>query len=94
MARQKKNVVETVQKEFPEFAAVVESLGVQELEMKLASYAKENEKVIDAQEADESLQSAKGHASELQGPYTDAKKAIRLKSRYLISLIRDRGGDA
>lgn len=94
MAKAKKSVAEKVEKEFPEFVGAVAGLNVAELEGKLSTYAKEAERVEDAKDADEEFANAKALASELGGPYRDAKKAIRLKSRYLISLIRDKGGDA
>ena len=94
MARPKKNIKEVVQGKYPEFTDVVDGMGLIELEAMLSKYAKEAEKVSDAMEADEALESAKEEASRLAGPYRDAKKAIRLKSRYLIASIKDKGGDA
>jgi hypothetical protein len=94
MSKPKKNVKDVVQKEYPEFAATVDGLSVADLEKKLSTYAKEQEKVIEAQERDVGLEDAKAKVSELSGPYNDAKKAIRIKMRYLIAIIRDKGGDA
>jgi hypothetical protein len=39
------------------------------------------------------LEEAKNQVSELSAPYRDAKKVIRLKTRYIISLIKEKGGD-
>lgn len=94
MSRPKKSLTETVQKNYPEFTATVDRLSVSELETRLSTYAKESEKVSDAQEQDEELENAKNLVAELSGPYKDAKKAIRLKMRYIIKLIKDKGGDA
>ncbi len=58
---------------------------------RLAHYAKEAEAVEDAKEADEELEQAKESAAQLAAPYRDAKKAIRLKSRYIISLLKEKG---
>lgn len=92
MAKNKKDIRVTVQKLFPEFPEVVDSLSVDDLEKRLSQYAKEAENVQDAKEADEALEEAKNQVSEYSAPYSDAKKAIRLKMRYLIALIGDKGG--
>lgn len=94
MAREKKSVVEIVQKQYPEFTPTVDGLSVSELETKLSTYAKEAEKVKTAKEEDEELTQTKALASELAGPYNDATKAIKLKMSYIIALIKDKGGDA
>lgn len=92
MARPKVDIREKVQKEFPEFTDTVNSLSVSELNERIATYAKESEAVEKAKEEDEALEDAKGVVQELSAPYKDAKKAIRMKIRYMIALIQDQGG--
>lgn len=94
MARPKKTVKETVQKDYPEFASEVDSLQLADLEKKISTYAKESEKVAKAREDDTELNDICEQKAFLEGPYKDAKKAIRLKIRYLIELVKDKGGDA
>lgn len=94
MARPKKSIAEKVQAEFPEFAASVDGAGVAELESKLSTYAKQQEEVEIAMEDDTALEDSKALTSELSGPYRDAKKAIKMKMKYIIALIKDRGGNA
>lgn len=94
MARQSKSVQEQVQKNYPEFTATVDGLSVQDLEGKLSTYAKEADKVDEAKKADEELTRTKALVAELSGPYSDTKKAIGLKMKYIISLIKEKGGDA
>jgi len=91
--RQKKTVSERVQKELPEFADTVAGLSVDELHGRLAELAKASEAVEEQKEQDEALETAKETQKELMSPYRDAKKAIRLKSRYIISLIKEKGGE-
>ena len=90
----KKTVQEQVQKDYPEFVSTVDGLSVQDLEGKLSSYAKEADKVRVAREEDEELTRTKALATELSGPYKDALKAIALKTKYIIELIKEKGGDA
>lgn len=94
MARPKKSIEEKVQAEFPEFAASIASSGVTELESKLSTYAKQQDEVELAMEADTALEDSKALTSELSAPYRDAKKAIKMKMKYIIALIKDRGGNA
>lgn len=91
MSKPPKSVVETVQKEFPEFAAEVESLQTEDLNARIARLAKDNQEVQDAKEADEGLEIAKAVTAERSAPYREAKRAISLKVRYIINLLKDRG---
>lgn len=91
MAKVKKSVQEKVQGEFPEFADEVASLGIDELNTKLASLAKGLEESEQAKESDEELAKTRELATELAAPYKDIKKAVNLKTKYVISLLRDKG---
>lgn len=94
MGRPKLNVMQKVQKEMPEFTAETAGLSVDQLNARLAQLAKDGEGVEEAKESDEALEDAKDTVSACSGPYRDAKKAIRLKQRYIIGLIKEKGGDA
>jgi hypothetical protein len=91
MARSKKSVREKVEKEYPEFAEEVAALTADQLNNRLATLAKGLEESEDAKESDEELERAKLLASELSAPYRDVKKAVQLKSKYVIGLLRDKG---
>jgi hypothetical protein len=93
MKKPKKDVRQKAQKQLPDFVEVVDALGVDELEKRLNTLAKQAEEVESAKEADEALEEAKQAVSELGAPYRDAKKDIRLKTRYIIQLIGEKGGD-
>jgi hypothetical protein len=92
--RGKLSLRETIDKKYPEFAGMVDGLALSDLEAKISTYAKEAEKVKDAKKVDEALISAKNTVTEYAGPYNDASTAINLKIRYLISLVKEKGGDA
>jgi len=94
MAKGKKDIRVQVQKEMPEFTEVIDTLSVDDLEKRLSTYAKESESVDDAKAADEGLELAKDQVKEYSAPYSDAKKAIKLKMRYIIAMIGDKGGAA
>lgn len=94
MARPKKSPLEKLREEQPSFVDEVVGLSVDQLNNRLARLAKDAELNEEAKEDDEDLAKAQAEASELSAPYKDAKKMIRLKSRFIISLIKDKGGDA
>lgn len=94
MARQKKTIQEVVQTEFPEFFSEVAGLSTDQLNNRLATLAKNLEESETAKEEDEELEEAKATATELGAPYRDAKKALRVKSKFIIGLLKEKGADA
>lgn len=93
MSKEKKDIRLTAQKKIPEFVDVVDGLGLDDLEKRLNTLAKQAEEVEKAKENDVGLEDAKAAVKELSAPYGDAKKEIRLKTRYIIQLIGEKGGD-
>lgn len=91
MSRPKVNVQQKAQKEMPEFTAEVDSLSVDQLNARLAQLAKDSDEVENTKEACEALEEAREAANQLSTPFKDAKNAIRLKSRYIIALLKDKG---
>jgi len=89
----KESLVNKVQKEMPEFTSEVVGLSVEQLNARLSQLSKDAMACEDAKEADEELSTALANASELGAPYRDVKKAIKLKSRFILSLITDKGGN-
>ncbi len=87
----KKNIQQTVQEELPEFAAEVASLDTDALNLRLSQLAKDLDEVEQAQDNDIGLEQARANASELAAPYRESKKAVKTKSKYIISLLKDRG---
>lgn len=92
MAKQKRPNSEVVEKAYPDFVPTVAGLSIDELEKRLVGYAKHAEDVEDAKENDKGLEEAKAQVAEFGAPYRDAKKEIRLKSRYIMNLIKEKGG--
>ena len=87
-----KSLTETVQSEYPEFADEVLALNVEQLEKRIANYQKELADSEEHKANNEVLKSVKAQYDELKGPYEDVKKAVKLKTKYLVSLIREKGG--
>lgn len=94
MGRTKKSVQEKVQTEYPEFATEVAGETPAQLNNRLAGLAKYLEQTEEAKENDNQLEIAREQVKELSGPYNDTKKALRIKSKYIITLLREKGADA
>ena len=84
---------QSFESEHPEFVAEVNALSVAELDARLAGLSKANEENADARDNDEDLQEARESARQCAAPYNDLKKVIKLKSRYIIKLIKEKGGE-
>ena len=91
MARSKKTLTEKVQEQYKEFADEAERLSIDQLNAKLVSLAKYQNENEEAKERDEDLEKAQALAAELGAPYKDTKKAIALKSKYVIHLLKEKG---
>lgn len=92
MAKEKMSLDQKIHKDYPEFAAVIDSMGVDELEERLSAYAKEREKTDEHLKENEDIKAKKAELSELTGPYNDTLKALKLKIKYIIASIKDKGG--
>lgn len=83
-------IKDKVQKDYPEFTDSVDSLKLADLESNMLQMAKYREETEMAKKKDEELEKAKAEVKELQAPYNDALKALKLKMAYLGLLIKDR----
>lgn len=92
MGRPKKSIAEKVQNDYPDFAQEVEGLSVSDLEKRLSNFAKAIAENDENQENDEKLEEAKDVVSELAAAYSGPRKELKLKSRYMTSLIKEKGG--
>lgn len=81
------------QKDYPEFTDSVDSLQLADLEKNLLTLAKYREETEMAKKKDEELEKAKEEVKELQAPYNDALKALKVKMAYLGLLIQERKSD-
>lgn len=88
----KKSVKEQVQDKFKEFAAECEGLSVDGLKARIVSYQQQLQESEEAKAGDVELENARNTAAEYAAPYNDVKKAVKLKTSYLIELIAEKGG--
>lgn len=87
----KKDVRAVVEGEFKEFVEEVQALNSVDLNNRLAQMAKHAEEVINTKENDERLNEVREELKQLNAPYRDSLKALKLKNKYIILLLKDRG---
>lgn len=91
MARPTKDLETRVSENYPDFYKEVQTLPTDDLNSRLTGLAKGREETLEAKDNDEALEEAKESVSQLSGPYRDTLKAVSLKTRYLMKLLKDRG---
>jgi hypothetical protein len=93
-ARKPRTLVEKIESEFPDFQSEVVGLDVGKLEKRIADMQKELQDAADFQEEKrgEEIRNLAAELKEARGPYNDVKSAVSLKTKYLVTLIREKGG--
>lgn len=92
MNKPKKSIQAQVKEDMPEFYDESLGLSVEQMDARLAQFAKDLEAIQDTKADDEALREASEKLSQLRAPYLESKKAVKLKSKYLIALIKEKGG--
>ncbi len=80
-----------VAKEFPEFVDEVQGLTIEALRNRIVNMQQALDESEAHKEANDTLKEARANLTELSGPYRDVKRAIQLKTRYIIELLREKG---
>lgn len=88
----KKTLLEQIDNLDSQFAESVLKLNAQELKNRIASLASQLQESETHREENSALQKAKDEVKELSGGYNDVRKAVKLKTKYLISLLQEKGG--
>lgn len=92
MGKNQTTLREQVDKKYQGFADEVESLSITQLEARISSYQKQLDESEEHKEANELLKHAQEKVSELNGPYNDIRNAVKLKTKFIIHLIKEKGG--
>jgi hypothetical protein len=79
------------QKKYPEFTNEVDSLTADQLKARIVGLQQALQESDNAKEADEGLQLAKDQAREFAAPYNDVRKAVKLKTQYILELLSEKG---
>lgn len=81
---------EKCQKEYPDFCKEVDKLNAADIRTRIVGLQQALEE-SEAHKADNKpLADAKAEVKVLNEPYRDAKKAVKLKTAYLVDLLKER----
>lgn len=90
----KKTFREVVEEQHQDWVSSVQSLTTDQLDKRLLDLAKYEQELHAFKESDEKLAQAQDLAKELNAPHKENMKANKLKQKYLVMLIKDKGGMA
>lgn len=74
-----------------EFKENADTLSLSELEDYIVRLQKGLDESREHKEENIALRNAKDEVAELSGPYNDVEKAVKLKTKYLIELTKEKG---
>ncbi len=89
-----KSLQEKVDEKYAGYSGEVMGLSVPQLDQRIAQLQKTLEDAAQFQEEKngEALKSLAAQLKDLRADYGDVKKAVALKTKYLVSLVREKGG--
>ena len=76
-----------------DFMDSVDRLSIPELNARISQMQKDLDESESHKENNEELKRAKEEVKELTAPYRDVRNAIKVKTKYIITLIKDKGGE-
>jgi hypothetical protein len=96
MARTKKtgSLSEQVDTKYPGYVSEVAGLSVTQLEKRIADMQKtlEDAAIFKEEKNGEAIKSLREQLKDLNADYSDVKKAVVLKTKFCVTLIREKGG--
>lgn len=81
-----------VEKKYPSFVEETNGMSVADMNARLNKLVKNNDEIQTAMDENQKINEAKELLKELKGPYTDGIKENKLKIKYLIEMIKEKGG--
>lgn len=92
--RTAKTLMEKVDEKYPNYSQEVMGLSVEQLDKRIVEMQKtlEDSENHKEEKQGEALKKLKEDMKTINGPYADVKKAVALKTKFLVSLVREKGG--
>lgn len=81
-----------VEKKYPAFVEETNGMSVSDLNARINKLVKDTDQIQTAMDENQKINEAKELLKELKGPYTDGIKENKLKVKYLIEMIKEKGG--
>lgn len=89
----KKGFRELVEEQHADWAIGIQSMSTSELDNMILRYAKYREEIKEFRDKDEELARAKDLVKELNAPHRENLKINELKTKYLIMVLGEKGGN-
>lgn len=80
-----------IQKQYPDFTSEVDNLTPEQLKQRIVGMQQALSDSEAMRESDDQLQAARASAKEFAAPYNDVKKAVKLKTQYILELLKNSG---
>lgn len=75
-----------------EFKEEVDRLSIEALEARITAYQKGLDESREHKKNNEALAKVSAEKSELEAPYREVENAVKVKTKYIIELIKEKGG--
>ncbi len=79
-----------VQELYPDFTKEVDNLPADQLKTRIVALQQGLSYTLECKEKDDELTAVKALATELGAPYREAIKQVKLKTSYLVELLKER----
>lgn len=89
----KKDLRSVIEDDHQTWAEAVKGLSIQELDNMILRFAKYKDELEEFKKADQELADAKETVKELNAPHSENLKINGLKTKYLILLLGEKGGN-
>lgn len=86
-----KTISQIVEAEYKEFSQEVYNLPPSDLKNRIAALQQSLSESEEHKASNEALNEARDQVSLLSGTYRDVKKAVKLKTKYILELLKSRG---
>lgn len=83
--------MKTAENAHPDFCIEVQVLSTEQLKERVISLQQQLEESEEHKESNDALKEARVVCQELSAPYRDVKKAVKLKTKFILDLLKNRG---
>ena len=82
--------MKNIETEFPEFVNEVNNLTPEDLKFRIARLQQTLSESEQHKEDNDALKDARNELAAISAPYRDVKKAVKLKTAYILELLRSK----
>lgn len=90
----KKSLKEKIESDFQDWADMVKAMSISELDSTILRFAKYREEIEESFKNNPKLKEVRDLKSDLEAPFKENLKHNKMKTKYLIMLLNEKGGDS